>query len=232
MKSVFRKKGYAILPIDKYVEAIDKVKYCWLQKIEFDLIIDVGASDGGFVKKIRTVMPLIQIYSFEPIPESYQKLIEKNMGDKNFTAFNVALSSKEGETDFYISSSSGCSSLLEMSDIHKEAYPYTANLTKIKVPMKCLDDVMKEYGYKNIFLKIDVQGAEKLVLEGALETLENVKVIFMEVNFVETYKGCVLINEIVDYLESKGFVLYGMENISQTTIDGSFLQGDAFFIKK
>lgn len=232
IKNILFKRGFVIKPYVAYYENIEKVRYNWLQKIKFDLILDVGASDGGFVKKIRTVMPLIPIYSFEPISESYQKLIEKNMDDENFTAFNIALSSKEGESDFYISSSSGCSSLLEMSDIHKEAYPHTASLSKIKVPMKRLDDVMKEYDYKNIFLKIDVQGAEKFVLDGAIETLQNVDVILIEVNFVETYKECVLINEIIAYLEGKGFVLNGMENISQSTLDGSFLQADAFFIKK
>lgn len=231
IKKYLRRKGYNIVPYDEYFEKIKMVNYNWLKSIGIDTIIDVGASNGGFVKKIRAIFPETQIFSFEPIKDSYDKLVEKNVLDKNFTAFNCVLSNKEDIVDFYISSRSGCSSLLEMSEIHKNAYPDTAELKKTTLESKTLDECLKNQILKSALLKIDVQGAEKLVLEGAIKTLENVQVVFMEINFVETYKDCILVNEAINLLKKYGFVFYGIENVSQSTIDGSFLQADAFFIK-
>ena len=78
-------------------------------------------------------------------------------------------------------------------------------------------------------MKLDVQGAEKLVLEGAEETLKNVDIIFSEINFSELYKGNVPFSELCRYLLEKGFTVIGIENISQSTIDGTYLQADAYF---
>jgi hypothetical protein len=81
-------------------------------------------------------------------------------------------------------------------------------------------------------MKLDVQGAEKIVLDGAVNTLKYVKYVFCEINFVETYKGCVLFSDLNKILESQGFVMAGVENVSQSPVSGMFLQADAFYIKK
>lgn len=231
VKKILNKKGYDIVSYDPYFDKIKKVNYLWLNKFNIDTIIDVGASDGGYVKKIRAILPVTPIVSFEPIKESFDKLVESNSQDKNFSAQNCVLSNTEGVVDFFISSRSGCSSLLEMTDLHKTAYPETAGISKITVASKKLDDCMINCNFNSALLKIDVQGAEKFVLEGATKTLERVKIIFMEINFVETYKDCLLINESVVLLKSYGFNFYGIENVSQSLIDGSFLQADAYFIR-
>src|SRR5262249_17580699 len=70
------------------------------------------------------------------------------------------------------------------------------------------DDVLREHGLKpNLFelLVIDVQGAEALVLKGAMETLRHVKAIAIEVNFVDMYRGGAQIDEIDDILGHAGF---------------------------
>ena len=83
----------------------------------------------------------------------------------------------------------------------------------------------------NILLKIDVQGYEKSVLEGAEELLKNTKVILTEVSFNELYKDQALFNEIIDFLKERGYYLAGIENISQSLKDGTFLQADVFFVR-
>lgn len=122
-----------------------------------------------------------------------------------------------------------------MAEVHKKAYPKTTNNNKIIVKVDTLDNLLLKKLWTNegrILLKIDVQGAEELVLQGAEEILKLTDIIFIELNFSETYKGCIKVNELVKILETFGFVLYGIENVSQSIYDGSFLQADAFFIKK
>jgi hypothetical protein len=80
-------------------------------------------------------------------------------------------------------------------------------------------------------LKIDVQGAELMVLQGADKVLDKVNVIFTEVTFNKLYDNGVLFNELYQYLISKGYKLEGFENISQSTVDGTFLQADDYFVK-
>lgn len=232
IKKYLHRKGYDIVPYDVYFDQVKKVNYNWLISMNIDAIIDIGASNGGFVKKIRTLFPDVPITSFEPLKESFQQLILNNSEDKNFKAFNIALSNKKGEVDFYMSSRSGCSSLLEMSDLHKKAYPETSSIVKITVETDVLDNFINEINGSSLMLKIDVQGAEKFVLEGGVKMLNKIKVVFMEVNFVETYKDCILINESIKLMESFGFKFRGIENVSQSIYNGLFLQGDAFFIKE
>lgn len=235
IKRFLNRRGYTIKPIDDYYIELEKVRYKWLQKIKPGIIIDVGASNGGFARKIRKLLPEAQLYCFEPLIQSYKSLIESFSNDKNFIAFNFAISNFKGESDFYECVSSGSSSILEMTDVHKKAYPSTTENKKITIQVDTLDNVLFEKINSRddiALLKIDVQGAEALVLKGAEKTLALIDIIFTEINFSETYKDCVKINELTGILESYGFVLYGIENVSQSLNDGSFLQADAFFVKK
>lgn len=207
----------------------------WIQKLAIDVIFDVGASDGGFARKIKNIFPDAVLYSFEALPDSFRKLKEKCGHLSNFHPIHTALSNKNGIIDFYYCEhNTGSSSMLQMAEIHKEAYPHTAQNKLIQVDAILLDDFIKtiDIKEKSVMLKLDVQGAEKMVLEGATQTLQLVKLIICEINFVETYNGCVLYDELNTILVNNGFKLVGMENISRNNIDGTFLQADAYFLKK
>ena len=70
------------------------------------------------------------------------------------------------------------------------------------------------------------------MLEGAKKTLTRVKLIFVEMSFVELYEGQWLFNDLYQFLIQNNFELIGGENISQNAKNGSHLQMDAFFINK
>jgi hypothetical protein len=121
-----------------------------------------------------------------------------------------------------------------MSDIHKKSYPHTSKNSKITLDCFKLDDFVKKEAISingNVLIKIDVQGAEKLVLEGASELLQKTNIIFSEINFNSVYNGNVLFNDLSSFLFDKGFRIEGIENISQSLVDGTYLQGDAYFTK-
>lgn len=229
---LFRKLGFE--PINQELILKEVITKKWIESFSLDVIIDIGSSDGGFSRKIKNIFPNATIYCFEALPNSYERLLQKNEKMSNFHAFNVALSNEKGEIDFYkCENNTGSSSILEMNNVHKEAYPFTAENTKISVKADRLDEFSQDFDLqnKNVMLKLDVQGAERIVLEGAIKTLEQVDYIFCEMNFIETYKNCVLFGELNSFFEEYGFILSGMENISQNNKTGEFLQADAYFKK-
>ncbi len=95
---------------------------------------------------------------------------------------------------------------------------------KVEVEMTTADKLFKEDNVD--FLSIDVQGYELEVLKGAEKLLNQVKYVITEVNKTEQYKGCVLIDELDDYLNRFGFLRMETEWWGG---DGDW--GDAFYIK-
>lgn len=233
IKKWLRKKGWIVLPVNTYHESLLPVKDNWLKKMNFTSIVDVGASDGGFARKARAMFSDTPIFSFEPIKESYDRLNECFKNDKKFASYNIACSNQKGQAEFYISSNTGSSSLLEMSSLHKEAYPDSSKLFKTTVLTEKIDNILceKETG-NNVYLKMDVQGSEMFVLEGASVLLNSVSLILGEISFVTLYDCQPLVNELISYLKERGFIIAGIENVSQSLVNGSFLQADMFFIRE
>lgn len=231
---LLRKTGRTIKPINTYEEQLNPIKNLWLKNKNIKTVFDIGASDGGFAREIRELLPAAKIYSFEALPEVYEKLESNFSDDTLFQSYNIALSNYNGQTSFFRCESSGSSSILEMDELHKTAYPGTKNNEKINIKCSTLDDfIVKENIIidKNVLIKIDVQGAEKLVLEGAENLLTKTELIFSEVNFNSVYKENVLFNDLASFLKVKGFKIEGIKNVSQSLVDGTFLQADAFFSK-
>jgi len=234
IKKTLRKRGLILSPYDPHLESVKLVENNWLMNQNIDIVIDVGASTGGYSRKISKIIKDAEIYSFEALPDSYKKLIERNKDLKNFYAVNTILSETEGEVDFYeCVTHTGSSSLLEMSDILKSGYTNDFNNRLIKLKSTTLDNYFKNKNIlnKKIILKIDVQGAELIVLKGGVNLLKSVHLVYCEINFSETYNGCVLFADIYAFMVEHGFQLKGIENVSKSIKNGDFLQADAYFVK-
>lgn len=235
IKNILRYYGKEVVPYNDYEKRFEPVKFNWLKSFNIQTIIDVGASDGGYAKKIRAIFPQAKIYSFEAILESYQHLSKKFSNDPNFKAFNICLNNYNGNCDFFINEYKGSSSLFHMSKLHKDAYPFTQKYYAINTECKRLDTFIEENALNfedNILLKLDVQGAEWNVLEGAEKILQRVKVVFMEVSFNKLYDNSILFTETIIRMKQLGFKVAGIENISQSIIDGTFLQADVYFLRE
>ena len=129
--------------------------------------VDIGCHKGQFLTEYMRLAPHGTHYAFEPIPYLYEQLC-KNF--KSARIFNYALSDKSGETSFYILPDKPALSGLNMREtIHAEL-----PREKITVPTERLDTVIPPET-KVDYIKIDVEGAEGLVIAGALETIEKNK---------------------------------------------------------
>jgi hypothetical protein len=103
----------------------------------------------------------------------------------------------------------------------------------IEIPMYTVDEVLKRKDIiKADFIKLDVQGFELEVLKGASKTLESAEVVLMEVSLIEINKGAPLINEVMQFMVSRGFICYDICSIVRRPLDKALWQTDLIFVNK
>ena len=200
-----------------------------------DLVLDVGANIGQYAKLLRELGYSGRIVSFEPLSSAYSQLKAVSKKDPLWEiAPQAAIGNQEGEIIINIAGNSYSSSALPMLDAHLESAPESAYSGSETVKLSRLDTIAKDYiksETKSIFLKIDVQGLEKQVLEGATAILPLVKGIKLELSLVPLYEGQVLFKEMIDIVEKLGYELYGIEPGFTAEKTGRMLQMDGIFFK-
>lgn len=119
--------------------------------------------------KSTRAFPGVPIYSFEPIPECYERLLLMCEQQPTLHPIQLALSDREGEVDFWLSLYRGSSSIQEMLPTHIEAWPHTEIETKITVPVARLDSVATQLDIKPpVLAKLDIQGHELYAINGGV----------------------------------------------------------------
>ena len=100
-------------------------------------------------------------------------------------------------------------------------------------PMVTIDDVVKiKEAALPDFLKLDVQGYELEVLKGAVNTLPRISAILAEINLIDIHKGAPLLDEMVLFLNRKGFVTYDICGFSRRPLDQALWHADFVFIPR
>lgn len=198
---------------------------------EFNTIIDVGANSGQFAIASSKFYNNAFIYSFEALPSLYNVIKENTKEIEKIKIFNFALGSEKGEIEFFQNDYSLASSALEIHKNQTELFPSTASVKKIKVKCERLDDVQGEMNLASpVLLKLDVQGFEKKVLEGAQATLKKVDYLLFETSFLPMYNNEPLFNEMNAYVNELGFELVAPVGIFQAS-DMKILQMDVLYKK-
>jgi FkbM family methyltransferase len=165
--------------------------------------IDVGANKGDFsLLAARLVGGDGKVLAFEPEPENC-KWIEKSIkinGYKNIMLYEIALSDQNGEAKLFISDLSGLHSLIPDLEFRDRG--------AIDVKTRTLDNFLEEIGFADHFdvIKIDVEGAELQVLNGASNTLikSNNLVLLIDIH----PRLGVNPKEVCDFLVEKGVSIF------------------------
>ena len=102
-----------------------------------------------------------------------------------------------------------------------------------EVELTSLFDFLSSENISDVdILKLDLQGHELQAIKGMAEFINSVKLIFIEVQFLEIYKDTPLFSEVETYLREKGFMFYQFYGLTRSPIDGRLLYGDAIFFNQ
>jgi FkbM family methyltransferase len=195
-------------------------------------VLDIGANTGQFAHIARQLFPTSQIYSFEPLEDCFREMQLAFGGDPRWRGYQCALGTEEGEILFHRSTSSPSSSVLAMADLHKDAFPQSAGGRAETVQIRRLDDVLADVKLApDILLKLDVQGFEDRVLDGAPRVLAKSQMVITEVSFGSLYHGQASFDDIYGRLRHAGFTFHGTYTQLLHPSDGRVLQADAIFLR-
>lgn len=206
-----------------------------LNHFKIDTILDIGANIGQFAISLRQAGYQGQIISFEPLSDAYAKLYEQAAIDPRWKIHpRCALGDRNGETKINISGNSESSSILEMMESHSIAAPESKYIGSESCPIHTLDFIAKNYLNKDstVFLKLDTQGYEWQVLDGAIETLPLVHGILLEASMIELYSGQRLWKDFIQRLEKEGFEIWSIDQVFSDPKTGKTLQYDMVFFRR
>ena len=169
--------------------------------VEFNLVFDVGANKGQSTAEFLRAFPRATVYCFEPVSENFS-VLQSVCGTKRVVTECIALSNFIGATEINLHQNSGHHSLVHQGT-SGQSEPVEANTIDAYCDQRKIDRIN--------FLKIDTEGADLMVLQGAVEKLKSNKIDFL---LVETCfrkdRAHVDFRSFMDFLEGYGYVFYGL----------------------
>jgi FkbM family methyltransferase len=195
-----------------------------------DLVLDIGAAEGQYAKRIRRMGYTGQILSFEPRLSSRSELLAAAGRDSKWTVDAFALGSVSGTSYLNVTSSAHSSSLLSpVSEADPGGHLELAGKEQIEV--RRLDEVAAVRKFNSVHLKADVQGFELEVLRSADAVLERVSSLELELTLAPLYRDQPLIDEVLRETRRLGFKPVCFERGFADSSTGHLLQIDALFVR-
>jgi FkbM family methyltransferase len=174
-----------------------------------DLVVyDIGAHTGRYARAIASASSVCQVVSFEPIPESFEQLVQATSHLGKVLPINLALGDTSREAKFLQNNARASSSLLPMLARHSEEFPFTAGTHEIMVPVRRLDDIIHERGLRSPdVIKLDVQGYEDRVIRGGPEAFGSARWCHLELSLIALYEDSLQFDELYRIVADLGFTL-------------------------
>jgi FkbM family methyltransferase len=172
--------------------------------------VDIGCHKGKFLDAMRRAAPEGRFFAFEPIPYLFDLLKGKYRSDERVRLFNYALSSKDGAASFFVDERDmGLSGLSERRERLGDD-----PMTKVETIVRTLDGVLGDMPVD--FIKIDVEGAEFDVLQGAAAILKRSRprVLFEFGLGGAEYFG-VDADRMFGFFDALGYDLFALQDVSR-----------------
>lgn len=208
-----------------------------LKNAKVDLVIDIGANTGQFAESLYDFGYAGQVLSFEPVPEAHQEISKRSRPYPNWTiADRMAIGETDGEIEFHITDDTQFSSVLPIEDSFAAHNSKSSIVKKEMLPINRLDSIISQYvpdwQQRTILLKIDTQGYEQQVLNGAQSVLAKAKGLKIEIPVYKIYQAAQLdFYGTLDLVRQEGFQPYSfhIEGVDLptgrvNTMDGLFFR--------
>lgn len=204
-----------------------------LRHLGITTVLDVGANAGQYGLSLRELGFQGLLISFEPQPAAHTTLVKNARRDPQWqVAEPLALGEDEGTATLHVSANSVSSSLLPVAQNHLLATPESRTVTSIEVPLTTLDAWCRAHLPMSgpIWLKVDTQGYEGPILRGAVQTLQRVAGLQLEVALVPIYEGQEVLETLRPFLASLNYRLVALEPTYTDPRTGEILAYDGVWV--
>jgi FkbM family methyltransferase len=213
------------LPIgaDLYVDIHKLIKYGRL-----NTMFDVGANIGQTWEWFRDSEPAAKIYCFEPVSATFEILKRKAEKDKNCIVENIAFGEVAGEKTIKIFTDNPA-----LNSLKEDVMNTDINAMETSIKIDTLDNYCLRKSIQKIdFLKIDTEGYEINVLDGAKEMLKAARIsfIFCEVGFLNSNNRNTYFADLTEWLVTKNYHFFGLYQLVSNGWKIEF--GNALFVHK
>ena len=206
------------------MEIMHETVSCFIRLKKSGVIIehalDIGAYRGEFTNAIKSVWQKIEVQQFEA-DERQAEYLQDN-------AYIVVLADAEKTVDIYTVEDTGWGSTTGTSMYKEKTAAYDNPIMK-KVSTKTLDDLVDlSADWEKGLVKIDTQGSELAILEGAQQLLsKGPRYILLEASIREYNEGAPKINDVINYMKDKGYQIHDI--LDRVYINGLLYQANLFF---
>jgi FkbM family methyltransferase len=213
IKRATRRMGYEVrqyTPLRSYAAAREHL----FAARAIDVVLDVGANAGQYGELLRGLGFRGRIVSLEPEPEAFAALERTAAADGRWSAHRVAAADVDGEIELRVTADSRSSSVLARNDRFADRRGW-APREVVAVPARRLATLAPELlrpGERS-HLKLDVQGYERQVLEGAADALARFDSLELELNLAPLYDGQAQLVDLLPLLAERGFHAVSLEPI-------------------
>jgi FkbM family methyltransferase len=234
LKKFTRNFGFEVIRFTPQASNNARLKH-FLSYYKFNLVFDVGANVGQYASNLREIGYKGRIISFEPGSSAHSILKSNAEKDLNWDiAPRIAIGDQDQEIEINISENTLCTSFLDLTDDFLESFPGSSYSSTEKVQLARLDNIEGTFFNKEndkILLKIDTQGYEKQVLEGAKGILPHILGVQLELSINQLYKEEILYDAMINYLKQLGYILYAVIPGYTDKRNGKMLQMDGLFLR-
>jgi FkbM family methyltransferase len=187
-------------------------------------VIDVGVAEG--TPELYAAFCEAQLLLVEPL-EEYSRSLQTIVRERGAQLVLAAAGPTAATMEIAVHRVPACSSLL---GAHRGD---NAEISWRCVPTVALDDVIVERALPGPYvLKVDVEGAELRVLEGATALLEQTELALLEVSLFELVADAPQLHDVVAWMHQHGFVVADFYNGHNRLLDGALAQVDVAFVKE
>ncbi len=217
------------IPVSKYGIPIPLIKH--LKENEPVTLIDIGAHNGDFTECMAQYCGIKKAILVEPLTQKIE-LLRERFNAPEYQIINNAISDVRGTSRFEVNKAAETSSLLKIKRDMPELKEVDAQLVSTtECQTITLDDLFDMADLSLVdLLKLDVQGAEHLVIRGGKNALSKTKLVWTEVSFKPLYESSSTFIDLYHALYELGFKLMEISPAFQGP-DGELLQADTLFEK-
>ncbi len=207
-----------------------------LENFRIQKVLDVGANTGQFAEALFDFGYKGEVVSFEPTTDAYQQLEKRVAKYPNWKlADRMAIGDIDGTVTINISRDTNFNSIKDLNPEYLDYNDQSAIIDQEEVPVSRIDSLQGKYftPEESLMLKIDTQGFEREVLDGAQESLKYIDAVKIEMPILPVYKNVTLdILEIFKYMDERGFRCVSVSEIGVNHDTGVVHEADGLFVRK